>query len=134
MEANLTYYLAFSHFIGIGPVRFEALIKHFGNVEKAYKGDIHTIKHVIGSVLGEKFDQFRRQFDPVTKINELKKKEITVVTQENLWYPSLLRNIPDPPICLYVRGDLRYYDFSKDNCFGIVGTRKPTSYGQQVLS
>jgi len=40
-------------------------------------------------------------------------------------YPALLKQIPNPPKTLYVRGTLE----PNEICFTIVGTRKPTSYG-----
>jgi DNA processing protein len=44
-------------------------------------------------------------------------------------YPPLLREIAIPPIVLYMKGGLDPSDFGK--CFGMVGTRRPTAYGQR---
>ena len=44
---------------------------------------------------------------------------------ENVIYPRLLKQIPDPPGKIYVDGSL----FQDELCFAIVGTRKPSSYG-----
>lgn len=44
-------------------------------------------------------------------------------------YPKLLREISDPPKQLYCRGDL---DLFNSFCFGVVGTRKLTSYGKEA--
>jgi DNA processing protein len=43
-------------------------------------------------------------------------------------YPTLLRHIADPPICLYVRGTLQADDAS---ALGIVGSRRCSHYGQE---
>lgn len=119
MKENLFYYLGFSHFFGIGPIKLKQLIAHYGDVKKAYQTD-----------LSEKFIQFRKKFDPLKKLEELKRKNITVITWEDKKYPKLLSLISDPPICLYTRGS---FDFEKhQNYFAIVGTRSPTSYGRQV--
>lgn len=45
-------------------------------------------------------------------------------------FPPLLREIPDVPKKLYVRGDLPSYDFA---WLAIVGSRACTSYGRQAL-
>ena len=45
-------------------------------------------------------------------------------------YPQLLREIPDPPLVLYVRGTLP--DFTDRVSVSIVGTRKCTRYGKQA--
>jgi len=43
-------------------------------------------------------------------------------------YPKLLRKISDPPKILYFRGEIK----PDELCFGIVGTRRNSSYGKQV--
>ncbi len=44
-------------------------------------------------------------------------------------YPQLLKQIPDPPVLLYVRGDTAVLN---THCLAMVGTRQPTPYGVQV--
>ncbi len=119
MRSNFCYYLGFSHFLGIGPIKLKELIKHFGTVKKAYYSDF-----------SEKFSQFRQKFDFDKKLNDYKRRGISVICWEDKNYPKLLKLISDPPICLYLRGE---FDFSKyKNYFAVVGTRNPTSYGCQV--
>src|SRR5258706_14287073 len=43
-------------------------------------------------------------------------------------YPELLKKIPNAPKMLYYRGNF----ITNESCFGIVGTRRPSPYGQQV--
>ncbi|MFN4212820.1 MAG: DNA-processing protein DprA [Microgenomates group bacterium] len=168
--------LAFSHFLGIGPVRFKALVESFGSAKRAYQAQKDELAKVVGENLAQKFIRFREEFDPLKKEEELRKKEITVIPFYSNLYPASLKNISDPPICLYVRGDAnifsnfssflieaRHHDFSPTSppqsggspkslaqnqvssplenfstssfCklfFAIVGTRKPTPYGEQV--
>lgn len=45
-------------------------------------------------------------------------------------YPERLRNIPDPPAMLYVKGDVSGLHAPK--CLAVVGTREPTPYGEAV--
>lgn len=132
MDKDLPYYVGFSHFLGIGPTRFAALIGHFGNVKKAYLASQKELTEVIGVNWSEKFVKFRSLFDPVKKLEELKRKNIMVLQLRQRSYPKFLQEISDPPICLYIKGDLDNFDFSKDLCFAIVGTRTPTPYGQQI--
>jgi len=44
-------------------------------------------------------------------------------------YPALLKEISDPPVLLYARGDLSVLS---THCLAMVGARKPSAYGQQV--
>lgn len=132
MKDELPYYVGFSHCLGIGPMRFLALLKQFGDVEKAYKASKKDIAEVIGTNWAEKFVKFRADFNPEKKLEELKRKNIEVIPLFMNSYPKSLKQISDPPICLYVKGDINKYDFEKQYFFAVVGTRKPTPYGEQV--
>lgn len=132
MNNNLPYYLGFSHFEGIGPIKFNALESHFGSVKLAYQANKKDLEQVIGISLTNKFVNFRNKFDPEKKLKELKQKRITVITREDKKYPPQLKNIPDPPICLYVKDNIDQFDFNNDQFIAIVGTRKPTAYGVQI--
>lgn len=134
MNEELLYYLSFSHFLGIGPMRLKGLINHFGDIKTAYRADRQEIKNVIGEAVGDKFVDFRKKFNPLNKLDELKQKKITVIAQIDKRYPEPLKHLEDPPICLYVRGKIGLFDFSKDIFFAIVGTRNPTPYGEQVAA
>lgn len=59
-------------------------------------------------------------------ILKLEKQDIKVISMNSLEYPETLRNISDPPIFLYYRGDI---SLIKNTVLSIVGTRKATSYG-----
>jgi len=54
---------------------------------------------------------------------------ITELQPEDKAWPKLLSEIPDPPKKLYCRGNL---ELLQSECFGIVGSRKYTSYGQEA--
>lgn len=132
MNNNLYYYLAFSHCLGIGPIKFNLLKNHFGTAKKAYEASVDKLKNLLGQALTEKFIAFRQKFDPAKKLEELKQKQIAVLSCDDEKYPSQLKNISDPPICLYVKGNLSGIDFINSQFIAVVGTRKPTSYGQQI--
>jgi DNA processing protein len=129
---NDLYHLAFSHFLPIGPIRFKRLIDFFGGARKAYEADKNRLSTIIGEHTAENFILFRQTFDPIKKQDELKRKRITVLNQNDKKYPPQLKHISDPPICLYIKGDVEGFNFEKNIFFGIVGTRKPTSYGVQI--
>lgn len=124
--------LGFSHFLGIGPHRFSLLIEVFGDVSHAYHASTQELTSIIGDALTQKFDRFRSEFGAKEKLQELKQKNIQVVTRFDAAYPRSLSEIPDPPICLYVRGNMQLFDFMSGHFFGIVGTRRPSSYGIQI--
>ena len=54
---------------------------------------------------------------------------IKQITIEEDVYPKLLTHIADPPQVLYCQGNL---DLLNKICFGVVGTRRLTSYGKEI--
>ena len=54
-------------------------------------------------------------------------KNIHILTYRDAAYPGRLKNISDPPIVLYYKGNLP--DFDGTPLIGIVGTRKASAYG-----
>lgn len=62
---------------------------------------------------------------------DLDKYNIVAVTMFSSTYPQCLKNIADPPIVLYTRGDTSILNTQK---IGIVGTRTPTNYGRDVAN
>lgn len=132
MTNSLLSYITFSYMEGIGPVLFSNLLSYFKSVEKAYAADSHTLIEVLGSALANKFISFRDSFDIQTEVQMFQQKNITVLTREDNRFPQPLLQIPDPPICLYVKGNIEGYNFEKDIYIAVVGTRKPTPYGEQI--
>jgi DNA processing protein len=58
-----------------------------------------------------------------------KREKCRFLTQSDPDYPSLLKEISDPPLLLYARGRL---DILAKTCISVVGTRRPTIYGVQM--
>lgn len=126
------FWLGFSAFPGIGPYRFKLLRDYFGSAETAWKADKKTLLDVgLGKKLVEQFVDFQREFSPEGYREDLEKKNITAVTQDEKSYPELLREIPDPPIALYIRGDINRLS-TMEHCIAVVGTRKMSFYGAEV--
>jgi DNA processing protein len=65
----------------------------------------------------------------VKLINKYEIKFLTVLDDE---YPTLLRNIFDPPAFLFFRGNLKKEDFRRT--LAIVGTRRASNYGKMMTS
>src|SRR3989344_1345840 len=56
-------------------------------------------------------------------------EDIKEIKIEEKQYPKLLKEIPDAPKILYYRGILPQ---ENESCIGVVGTRRPSDYGQQA--
>lgn len=137
MNECLPYYLGFSYFPGIGPIKFDILLKHFPSIKYAYTASVSELRQVMGQSLAEKFIRFRADFDCESEYKKIVGDHIQVITREDKKYPFEFLNLSDAPICLYVKGNLDNFDFREntdDFFFAIVGTRKPTEYGKQITT
>jgi len=68
---------------------------------------------------------------------KIEKKKIQIVFLHDRLYPKDLANITDPPICLFAKGNINLFQKLNEEkliFFAIVGTRKPTSYGQDLAA
>lgn len=124
--------LGFSLFVGIGPHYFQKLIQKFKTPSQVFQADTEELRPILSTKLLAKFLEFRQQFDPEKERRKLLKDDISYVACIERQYPKLLKEISDPPIGLFYRGDWLDYDWNKDTCFVIVGTRQPTHYGQKI--
>ncbi len=128
-----TYYLGFSIFQGIGPKRFSILIDKFGSAKAAWEAPFDDLQHIIGEKLVWKFDQFRIVFSPQDYEKKLQEKNVSYITRDEESYPALLKQLPNPPIVLYIKGNFYFEDtYHRSKKVAVVGTRKVTVYGEEV--
>ncbi len=124
------YWVGFTLIKGIGAVRLQALIHHFGDLETAWKANPADLAEAgLGAKLVERVVQARENVD-LEKISEqIARQGIQILTWNDESYPARLREIDQPPPVLYLRGE-----YLPDDMFAvaIVGTRRVTPYGRQV--
>ena len=105
-----------------------AVLLHFGSPEDCYYADaaaFRGIGNLSKSALEALCDKDLQEAEAIVAACE--KKKIHILTLGDEAYPSMLRNIIDPPLVLYYRGVLP--DFDRELAIGIVGTRKASAYG-----
>lgn len=116
---------------GVGPRKTLDLIAAFDSLKNIFRASYQDLVRVPG--IKEK--TARAILEPLdeellsgqTKLIE--KFNVKVLTLWDDEYPERLRQIYDPPIALFCRGNL---DLLRSDCIGIVGTRTPTSYGKEI--
>lgn len=129
------YYLAFSYASGIGPKRFLSLLSHFKSAENAWKGSKDEYEQIgIKDKTYEKFNLSRHHFDEsIYRIrDDLRKNNITYISQDDPLYPKSLLRLASPPIGLFAKGNISL--LKNKSLIAIVGSRKMTSYGQEVTN
>jgi DNA processing protein len=125
------YLLALHAVEGFGPARIKKLYDYFGSFKTAWGCRVQELKPLnFPEKLLFEFKKVRETLDPEEYLLRLKKGQINVVTLFDKNYPFLLKEISDPPLVIYFKGELSGELLA--NCFAVVGTRKPTSYGRVV--
>src|SRR5258706_9871907 len=105
------YWLGFSAFPGVGPVKFQRLLTYFGSAKKAWEASLADLKQAkLGETLALAFDDFRRNgFSPVAYSEKLRSQQVAYLTLIDEGYPSLLAKSKQAPFILYVKGN---FDFN----------------------
>lgn len=133
MDPELPYFLGFSAFPGIGPVRFRLLYTYFSSAKSAWNASRSELIHIgMGNVLIDAFVAFRKRTNVDHYVEELTHKHIGALMITDPRYPALLKEIPDPPFVLYVRGTRGKTTLDMSRPVGVVGTRSMSSYGKDV--
>ncbi|MFA6100558.1 MAG: DNA-processing protein DprA [Victivallaceae bacterium] len=118
---------------GIGSARMQALLNRFETPANIFAQSSASIAGVkgIGQELAEKIANWRSGIDLCGELEMAEKGGAKIITVVDREYPAILREIYDPPICLYVRGTLP--DFSS-NTLAVVGSRRMTAYGRKMAA
>ncbi|HNX52744.1 MAG TPA: DNA-processing protein DprA [Pontiellaceae bacterium] len=121
-------YIALNMIEGIGPIKVRALIDALGSPQAVFDPEQTGLRAVkgIGEKLFETILTQRTQVDPQAELEKAESLGVRIITPVDAEYPPALKTIYDPPLALYVRGEL----LPKDrHALGIVGSRQCTSYG-----
>ncbi len=111
---NIPYLLALHATSGLGSIKLKALIDHFKDPKLAWEAQSKQVS---------------KNLEPENYVQDLKKDGINWLTIFDKDYPKLLKEIYDPPIILYYRGEIKKED---QKAIAIVGTRSITDYGKIV--
>ncbi|MFQ5492552.1 MAG: DNA-processing protein DprA [Candidatus Dojkabacteria bacterium] len=110
--------LQLSQVAGIGPATFVKVLEKFGTVSSFLECDSRVKSKIMrncrlsGSLVGYDFDT----------------SDFLVLGEQN--YPHLLSQMNDPPPVIFKSGSIS--DLNNCNFLSIVGTRKPSDYGNEM--
>jgi DNA processing protein len=130
MQEDLPYWLALNEFHKFGPQAFARLAAHFPNMKTAFYAPAQElVKAGIPTSIATSFTHLRENIIPESIIPILEKNNIKTIRIIDDAYPTLLREINDPPPVIYYTGT-----FPDPNAVhtSVVGSRKCTPYGKQV--
>jgi DNA processing protein len=115
----------------IGPITLNRLLAELGGDPRAvFTAGVRRLEAVrgVGPAISSTIANWTEHFNLAREEERMAKSNATFVTTRDPAYPKLLKEIGDPPIGLYRKGQ---YDFAHP-CIAIVGSRRTTLYGQAV--
>jgi DNA processing protein len=115
----------------VGPVRVRQLLEHFGEAPAILGASKHQLLQVrnIGEETADAIAHWEKRVDLGAELKRVAEFGCRIVIQADPEYPELLRQIYDPPVVLYVKGELLPKD---KNSVALVGSRMTTHYGIEV--
>ncbi len=127
---SLLSWIGLSSIPGIGRVTFRKLVKQFGSPERVLAASAEELSYeglspkATGTILSFAWREYaEREFAKAASAG------VSIITMADPAYPESLRETPDPPLYLYIRGALKPED---SNAVAMVGTRRPTPYGKRI--
>ncbi|HEV2883286.1 MAG TPA: DNA-processing protein DprA [Pyrinomonadaceae bacterium] len=118
---------------GIGPRAAAKLLERFGSAEAVYRATraelerLRLLPEAVDSIIASDMDE-----RAAAEIQNVQKLGADLLVLDDGIYPSLLREIYDPPITLYVKG--QWSECLDQPCVAVVGSRKCSTYGQNAAT
>ncbi|HYO08726.1 MAG TPA: DNA-processing protein DprA [Tepidisphaeraceae bacterium] len=126
----LEHWLRLSLTDGIGPILIRRIVDAAGGAEPACAASAAMLQRVdgIGSSKAAAIAASMRAAKVDEALERCAKLGVAILCPDDDAYPVLLKQIPDPPAVLYVKGSFQHRDL---NALAIVGSRKCSYYGRE---
>ncbi|MFZ2540576.1 MAG: DNA-processing protein DprA [Gallionella sp.] len=125
-DLSLKAWLTLSLTRGLGGESARRLLKEFGSPAAVFAASIRSLKSVVRSDVAAEISTGIGEDAIAPALTWLEDDNNHIVTLADSEYPQALLNIPDPPLLLYVKGQL---DFLNRAALAVVGSRNATPQG-----
>lgn len=129
---GLRHWLQLALTDGIGPILARRVIDAAGGAEGACQASARLLQQVEGIGSGKSARIAAALRDAATavdsELDRAARENITLLCPDDDRYPVMLKSIPDPPLVLYVKGNLEPRDL---HAIAIVGSRRCSFYGRE---
>lgn len=127
---DLRYFIGFNRVSGIGPAKLQRLLDFFGDLPTAWTaGAFDLAKAGLDKNALENLLVARKILDLEAEVGKAQRACDLIVTWDDPDYPRRLKEIPQPPPVLYIKGNLLPQD---DWALAVVGTRNASAYGKET--
>ena len=115
---------------GLGPGNMKKLMSFFGSSKLIWNANISELMEAgVNEILAQKIVLARPTINIEQQWAKLEQEDVIAISLDDDRYPALLKQIPDNPYVIYMKGDLTCLDLP---LVAIVGSRKLTEYGQRA--
>jgi DNA processing protein len=127
VETTTRQWLALALTPGLGPTRGRRLVEFFGSVSAVFQASLTELEATgVRAVSAQSLGTGRSLELAEDELARATAANVKVISLDDSAYPSQLKQIYDPPLILYVRGDDAVIS---QPGIALVGTRHPTPYG-----
>lgn len=129
--AAATHWLRLALVHGIGPVTGHQLVEHFGSIDGVWRAPRQQLAAIggIGPQLLAAIDHSGAA-EAAAIAESCRRHGIVLLCPDDPDYPARLKNTPDAPLVLFVRGDPVHLSHSP--MLAVVGARRASREGQTV--
>jgi len=116
---------------GLGNIALKKLLDRFQVPERIFQATLAELSEIDGIREEIASSIFERRYsgDPEKEIKKAEDQGVRILTYSDPTYPGLLKEIHDPPMVLFIKGN----DIpDKQTFIAVVGSRNSTSYGQKA--
>src|ERR1700680_4015656 len=126
-STHMLEWLAISLTPGLGPTKARKLVEHVGSAEAVFHASLTELESTgMQAVSAQSIGTGKSAELAREEIARAAAAGVTVLSLEDRCYPPRLKEIYDPPLVLYVRGNP---EVLKQPGIAVVGPRDPPPYG-----
>ena len=130
---NSKYWLAFSSLEKVSSIFTQRLYEYFSDIEVAWGADISElvkVPHITKKQL-ENYLEEKKNINPDKCLDYIANSGFDFVNYDSPEYPPLLKQIYNPPMTLFLAGDLTRCNL--DKTLAVVGSRKASDNSKEIL-
>jgi len=132
-DQRLLAWLTLAHTPGLGLVGANRLLGHYGGIEAILSAGARELQARTGlrAAVAQALAKQAARPKAQRELTLIRRAGYHCLPWDDPAYPALLREISDPPLILYGRGDLQALT---QGAIAVVGARAATVYGQKIAA
>ena len=127
------FWTAFASIEQLDSTFIQRLYNYFGDIETAWNATLSDLKQIEGLSVRKTENYFEKKkgVNPEQTLEFVQNKGINILTYDDDKYPFMLRQISNPPMSLFYKGDL--FSCNLDRTLAFVGSRRASFAGKEAV-